>query len=447
MESQEKKRQQEFLDMIEDLEPSDHPAASEEEQEPRTKEGFEENEAAERAKQERFAEYELLEQCRNKDKAAARKAFKRLVERYQDQIYTYIRYMVTEESLAFELTRDLFVRVYREIAYLPARTRLSDHLLKLARQQKLKGLRQREKGLAALLPLPLYDWYRQRAKQEEEAVEEVLASEKQDCRDTRRLLIAYIDNSLDAGDASRVENHLADCPDCCQVYDEMLEQADIVQEFGGFQAPANLQPAIEEILDRESVWEGLAAGARTLFAPLPGAGMRQFAAALSLVLILFGSLTVVQQSMIMDLRTRLNTRVRGPEPVEPQQAQKNRFVILTGALVSEALPLELGEHIPADMLSDPERTATIRAAGEITTLTEKCAAFLQTIGAKTTTHPREQRGEFLIQKITAELPIADTDMLTQWFTRLGERDTSEEAQQGETLKITVYLLDRTSDEN
>ncbi len=84
---------------------------------------------------------ELLTQCRSDDKNAAKSAFRQLVQRHQNRVYTHVKSMVDDDTAAFEMTRDVFVQAYKDLERIPRDMSFKIWILKLAKKQLLKASR------------------------------------------------------------------------------------------------------------------------------------------------------------------------------------------------------------------------------------------------------------------------------------------------------------------
>src|SRR5687767_1475588 len=74
-----------------------------------------------------FDERELIERCRSGDDTA----FAELVDRYKDLVYGLIYRMVSDRSLADDLSQDVFLKVHRGIPYFRGEARLSTWIFRI----------------------------------------------------------------------------------------------------------------------------------------------------------------------------------------------------------------------------------------------------------------------------------------------------------------------------
>src|SRR6185312_10055342 len=98
---------------------------------------------------------------------------------------------------------------------------------------------------------------------------------RMDCKESRDMMSAYVDNELDASDAIRVAAHIAGCADCAAVHDGMrFSKAAIADHAVRHQAPSHLRYRIQAAIDREKSagrkakrfsWAWINAGAAAAF--------------------------------------------------------------------------------------------------------------------------------------------------------------------------------------
>ncbi len=74
-----------------------------------------------------FDERALIERCRSGDDTA----FAELVDRYKDLVYGLIHRMVSDRSLADDLSQDVFLKVHRGIPYFRGEARLSTWIFRI----------------------------------------------------------------------------------------------------------------------------------------------------------------------------------------------------------------------------------------------------------------------------------------------------------------------------
>lgn len=88
------------------------------------------------------------------------------------------------------------------------------------------------------------------------------------------LISAYLDDEIDAAQRAVVDEHLAACPDCSQVYARLLQQKHEIQSAAPrYTAPPHLRQSIRDALRREAQppapqtpWRALAIAASLLLA-------------------------------------------------------------------------------------------------------------------------------------------------------------------------------------
>jgi len=379
----------------------------------------------ERPQQDTLSKRKILTQCQSKDKDASKKAFRQLIQRYQNPVYTYVHQMVGDEA-ASNITRDVFVQAYRNISHIRPDTSAKAWLLKIAKKKVFRVSRKR-KGARQTGEMAEYP-------------EETLKTEGSECEEIRNLLSAYVDDELTESETSRVEDHLADCERCRLEFEKFDETVGLVHTFGLVEAPANLQHEILAELDKESLWEHYLNSLKKLVdIPFPFTAT-QIAVAISVALIFVGVLSHYQRTKIQDLERQLRVAVRGTDGPE---ITVNTFVIFTGKIVSEEMPLEAGEYV-STIIPEPDKAEIRFIAGNIMSIGDEIVEHIRSIQGEITGDQEFQKDNLTIRKMTIELPKHSHSMVSLFLQQL-ERKPAEPEKTSDitTLPIEIYIIDKT----
>ncbi len=380
---------------------------------------------------------EIIAQCQSKERKTARTAFTQLIQCYQSPVYTYISQMVEDEQIAFDMTRDTFVHAYRHMRHIQTDRSVKPWLFKIAKQQMLKASRKQETWYLALLPISVYRWYQQRTEKDEET-QEAASVEVTECQNIRSLLSAYIDDELSPSETTRVETHLAGCAHCCLEYDRLLETVALVHTSDLIPAPANLQRAVNAVLDTETLWEQCAHYYEK-FAGIFRFSVPQIAVA-SIALIFLGIAYSSHREQIRHLEAELRA-TRGIIRAHPE-ITPTTFVILTGKIVSEEMPLEAGKYVP-DIIPELDKAKMWSIAGDITDTGNKTAEYIRSIQGKITADQPISHNILTIRKITAELPEHSNLIVSLFFQRLAQKPPEAgEPSNKSTISIDIYIIDK-----
>ncbi len=381
---------------------------------------------------------ELITQARRGD----RSAFSQLIQRYDDNVYSYVKQMIGADKDAFQAACTVFVKAHSRLAPFHGNVSFKSYLLRIAEQEALKHtLHKQGKWYAGYVPMPLYQWY-QKMVAPEEPSEELSESKTGACRDIHGLLSAYLDNELSETDTLRVEAHLAECDQCGFDYEHLLETADMVSRFGSMHAPASLRVAINEALDTSSVWEQWFAHPGYL--PVP-----QLASVGAMVLVIvLGILFTSQQTQLRQKDTLLRLRDSQLRTVRSVARGSsvitlNPFVIFTGKIVSEGLPPEAGELVSA-IIPDAELEKAPKPrfiSGDLTSVGDEVKAYIHTIQGKITEDQVFPYANLAIRKITAMFPLSSA-RVSGFLDRLEEKaPESDELSKIEVTSVEIYLID------
>lgn len=383
---------------------------------------------------------EIIAQCQSKDKTTSRAAFTQLIQRYQNNVYTYISQMMQDEQTACDTTRDTFVQAYRHMTQIQTDQSVKPWLLKIAKNQMLKASRKQEKWYLALLPLSLYHWYQQKTERDEET-QETAQAKNTECQDIRSLLSAYIDDELISEEMDRVENHLATCPHCAQEYDELLKVVDMIQPFDLIPAPANLQREIYAVLDKETLWERCT-NYYEKFAGIFRFPVPQIAVAVaSIVIIFLGIAYYSQHEQIRQMEVELRA-LRGRGITLTEEMSPTTFVIFTGKIVSEGMPPEAGEYV-SKLIPEPDKAEMWFIAGNITDTGDKITEYIRSIQGKITADQGFTHNSLTIRKITTGLPKHSNLIVSLFFQQLEQKppgvgDPSNKSK----ISIEIYIIDK-----
>jgi DNA-directed RNA polymerase specialized sigma24 family protein len=388
-----------------------------------------------------ISDQEMITQCQSKDRKISRTSFNQLIQRYQNNVYTYVSHRLGNDQVTFEATRDVFVQAYKNISQVPTDTSVKAWLLKLAKRRILTISRKRDKWYVALVPMRIYQWYQQRMAMQKQP-EAVSKTAKTECEEIRCLFSAYYDGELSKAEATCVETHLGSCEQCRLEYEKLQETIGIVHTFGLMSAPANLQRAINTVLDKETLWERCLNYCKKL------AGIFQFPvpqiafAAASIAIIFLGIAYYVQREQIRQMEAELQA-TRGVISLPPE-VTVNTFVIFTGQIVSEEMPIEAGEYV-STIIPEPEKAEIRFIAGDITSIGEKIVEHICSIQGKIAEDQEFQNNTLTIRKITAELPKYSTSGISAFLQQLEAKQTELGKPSGiTTLLIEIYIIDKTS---
>ncbi len=442
MNNESKQQEQDIIDILQDLEqftPEDRTA-----QQAREK-------AELRARWEKAAQsqapspsdQELLRQCQGHDPAAAKQAFRQFVQRYKQHVYTYLMAKVDEQT-AFEMTRAVFVQAYRHLKQFPADTAIKTWLLTIAREKRLKVSRKSEETwYLRLFPLPLYQWYVKR-RHPDELSEDSPAAATDTCALVRGQLSAFIDNELPSTETEHLEAHLAFCLGCAQEYDRLLDTIELARSSKLISAPANLLPAINAVLDQDSLFDRILASIRRFVNIVPAPVFHVATLTLGIAVILLGLVNSSRQGYIQELEyrnARLRSTVRSLEQGEGQETMLNTFVIFTGTTVSEKMPPEAAQFVDT-LLPDPKKSPRSRMiSGTIARVQAEMETFLKPFQA-TITEKRVPHKTLNILKLTTALPQNSRSLFSLFLQ--GLEPTPSEADPGtdsSTTSFTIYIID------
>lgn len=387
-------------------------------------------------------DHEILAQCQNKERKTTRAAFTQLIQWYQNNVYTYISQMVEDEQMASDLTRDTFVYAYRHITQIQTDQSVKLWLFKIATQQMLKASRKQEKWYLARLPLSVYHWYQQRTERDEDTQETIYA-EKIACQDVRSILSAYIDGELNPSETTRVETHLAGCTQCCLEYDRLLEITELVHTSDLIPAPANVQHAVNAVLDTETLWERCAHYYEK-FAGMFRFPVPQIAVAVaSIALIFLGIAYYSQQEQIRHIEVELRA-LRNRGMILTEEMSPTTFVILTGKIVSEEMPLEAGKDV-LGIIPEPEKAKIWFMAGDITSIGDKIVEHIRSLQGEITGDQSLHKNNLTIRHITAELPKYSNMIISRFFQQLAQKPLeASEPSNKSTISIDIYIIDKLS---
>lgn len=382
-----------------------------------------------RPQQDTLSEQTILMQCRSNDKDASKKAFRQLIQRYQNDVYTYVYQMVGDEA-ASNITRDVFVQAYRNISHLRPDMPVKAWFLKIAKKKLLKVSR-KQKGT-------------RQTGEKTEYLEETLKTTGNPCEEIRNLLSAYIDDELSESETDRVEAHLADCEQCCLEFEKLEETVGLVHMFGLMEAPANLQREILTELDKESPLEQLLVYFKRLtdISQIPAPQIATIVATVALIFL--GIFSYNQYRQIHDLKeqnAQLRTTVRGIDSTAPELTI-NTFVIFTGKIISEEMPLEAGKYV-SGLIPEPDKAETRFIAGDITSIGDKIATHIRSIQGEITGDQPLQKKNLIIRHITAEIPKYSNSGIFLFLQHL-EQKPAEPGEPSDipTFPVEIYVIDK-----
>jgi anti-sigma factor RsiW len=92
------------------------------------------------------------------------------------------------------------------------------------------------------------------------------------CPRIQPLLSEYLDGELNAERAAAVEQHLAGCPDCTQLWQELRGTVRIVAHLGRQRCPVDLRPAVMQAVSRTPARPAGSVLVRRIVTALAGGG-------------------------------------------------------------------------------------------------------------------------------------------------------------------------------
>ncbi len=400
------KRKEELLQLLQDVEQKQQQSFAESVEQP-----------SENPSEPQYdSEYEkkLIARC----KRGEQRAFHQLSRRYRDNVYTYITHVVQDEQKAFDVTRNVFREAYKNISRFQEEEPLKVWLLKIAENQ-----------------------IRKISRQTEEPPDELPKTGGTECEEIHDLLSGYIDDELSESEIIRVEDHLAACAQCYSEYEQLQEAVDLVHTFGPMRAPTNLQREIEAALDTKPLWEPFLSYFKSLtkmfLYPVPQIAT----AAAAIALIVLVTLSSSQREQIRQLETQLRA-VRTAIVIPTEEITPTTFVIFTGKIVSEEMPLEAGEYA-SSIISEPEKAEQWFIPGNIADTSDKIAEYLRSIQGKITADQPISHNVLTIRKITAELPEYPNSGFSLFLQQLESKSgESDEPFDLTTTSIEIYIIDK-----
>ncbi len=400
------KRKKELLQLLQEVDqPQQHRVAETREKQPKNSSG---------ARSDSESEKHLITRCKSGDRAA----FDQVIQRYQDHVYTYIHHVLQDDEKALHVTRDVFVEAYKTISRFQEEGALRVWLLKVA-----------EKRVRTVFTKP-------------DALPDVpLKSEATECDTIGALLSGYIDDALSESEIHRVEDHLAACAQCYLEYEKLQEAVDLVHTFGSMQAPASLRREINAALETQPFWRpylNYLKPLKKMFSyPVPQIAT----AAATIALIVLVTLSSSQREQIRQLETQLRA-VRTAIVSPTEEITPTTFVIFTGKIVSEEMPLEAGEYT-SSIISEPEKAKQWFIPGNITDTGDKIAEYIRSIQGKITADQPISHNVLTIRKITAELPEHSNSMVSLFLQQLEEKPTEpDETPDLTTIPIEIAIIDK-----
>lgn len=378
----------------------------------------------------RKQEQEFIRRCQQGDKAA----FQQIMQRYQDQVFTYISQNFPDHTQARAVTRQVFVTAYKAFPQFQGDISLKAWIFSLAERQLLRTQRQQAPWYRRVLPQRLFSPPSPRPEIRDDS-----GQDQTGCDLISDLLSPYLDGELSELDAKRVEKHLHTCPRCQQEFDELQETLNLVQSFGLINAPPDLRVEIMQELEQ------IRSVRQKLMQWFPTPGIRVAALAASLVMLVLGSFIVIQQEQIRLLHVQLQQQkiVRGIETLTPATADAlNTFVIFTGKLVSQELPLASGAFLE-QITPEPKKAQTCFLPGTMETLGEEIEAELQKMHAEIVEDHLIREEGLLIRKILADAPAAPGFLFSRFLQRIAPQETTPDApQEFRATRLEIYLLDQ-----
>lgn len=375
-------------------------------------------------------EEDLIRRCQQGDK----KAFQQIIQRYQDQVFTYISQNLPDHTQTRDITRQVFVAAYRAFPHFRGEMSLKAWILSFAERHLLHAQRQQLPWYRRVLPQRLFS---STASQPE--ISQSSDLHQTDCEVISDMLSPYLDSELSELEVKRVEKHLHSCPHCQQEFDELQETLNLVQSFGLLNAPPDLRVEIMQELEQ------IRSVRQKLMQWFPTPGIRVATVIASVCIVILGSFIAIQQEQIRLLHVQLQQQkiVRGTETLSPSTADGlNTFVIFTGKLISQGLPLVSGE-ILEQIAPDPQQVQTHFLPGTIEILGEQVDAELQNMhGEIVEDHLIREKG-ILIRKILVDVPATPGFLFSRFLQHITPSETSPDSPPGfRTIRLEIYLLDQ-----
>lgn len=377
-----------------------------------------------------YQQQELIRRCQQGDQAA----FQRIIQRYQDHVFTYISQTLPDQTQARTVTRQVFVAAYKAFPRFQEDVSLKAWIFSLAERYLLRAKRQQAPWYQRVLPQHLFS---STVSQPELSQDSDL--HQTDCNVISDMLSPYLDGELSELESKRVEKHLQICPRCQQEFDELQETLNLVQSFGLIKAPPDLRVEItQEIEQIHSI-------PQKLLAWFPTPGLRAAAFAASLFVLFSGSLVVIQQEQIRRLHVQLQQQriVRGTDTLSTSADDViTTFIIFTGNLVSQELPLATSELL-AQIAPDPQKVQTHFLPGAMKTLGQQIETELQHMHGDIVEDHLVREENLLIRKIVVDVPATPEFLFSRALRQMNAEKTSQDASQKlRTTRLAIYLLDQ-----
>lgn len=396
-----------------------------------------------------LTEQELLVRCQNESRTSAEAAFKQLIQRYQGNVYTYVSYHVNDDTAAFQIAEDVFVRAFREISGFHGDTAVNVWLLRLTEEQLRTSLGKGDRG-----PQPP-------GLSDRDFADDSTAAGPE-CQAIRSRLAAYVSDDLDPAEFPLIEKHLDLCSQCWLEYEELKDALEVFEQ-AFTPAPENLAAHIlETLFPKRSLWDRW----RGFFTQLKKMNfsvhwMRIVPVAAAAIIVIglssyFGMVYSIQRERIRQLEQDL--LIASEERVMVDQGQEvpiRTVVIFSGELASKGLSQDvlnaLAEAKDEDeytqeilaALKNPDETITQIFDGNLREIEDTLVENIHAAYGKIQKDELETSKDntLVIRKMTATIPRNANALISRALKQAASHpsETDESADISMTL-VTFYII-------
>ena len=405
---------------------------------------------AEKVQPDIVTEQDLISQCQSKNKQTAEAAFGQLIQRYQDNVYTYLSYNVENDTSALKMTHDVFIQAYENIPKFHGELSVNTWLLKITEEQ-LRAVASK------------WDTRPQQSDNTDHDSPNGPPSGGSGCQDIHSLLSAYAADELNESEIPRVERHLDICTQCWLKYEELKDALDDpAYALAPVPAPEDLAHQIlQTLFPKPSLWEQYHSLLIQCYSFLKQF-LKQFlkdllstwpqivtvAAAASIAVILIGMPYYSAQreriyQLEHDVLAASEYRVADDPGLE---LPIKTVVIFTGKLASQDLPEEALDYAAGILpeLNKLDETKTRIINGNFTDIGDSLVENIRSAqGTIPHDHVEPRADHLVIRKIRAIIP-QHSNALISLILRQSTPQSSETGELPDTkmTSVTFYLIDK-----
>jgi len=392
-----------------------------------------------KTQQDVITEQDLIAQCRSENRKTAETAFGQFIQRYQDNVYTYVSYNVEDDTFALEMTHNVFVRAYKEIPKFHGETSVNVWLLKITEEQLRTASR-------------TWDTQPRQPGDTDQDFPAALPSGETQCQSIRSLLSAYAADELNESEIPRVETHLDVCTQCWLKYEELKEALDFpMYTFDPIPAPKGLAAQIlRTLFPKPSPWEQCRSFLIQLEMSLSGNWPKIVTVAASIMIIFLGISHYenykLHQKINQHEQTILNMADEKSPDTTDQALLINTVVIFTGELASKELSEEALDYAAAILpeLKKLDETITQIIGGNLREIRDNLVENIRSAHG-TITHDalESDKNNLVIRKITAIIPKDSNAFVSLLLWRsIPQSSETDEFPDIRMTSVTFYIIDK-----